>query len=83
MQCKTKIGIMRKKYINDLKIDPGESVLELCEEKNWVMVRVEGQLEERSTKVKDLSLGIENTHLVFGKCWWHVSRCFDENFFQR
>lgn len=34
MQCKTKIGIMRKKYISDLKIDPGESVSGLCEEKN-------------------------------------------------
>ena len=65
-----------------MKIDSGELVSELYEEKNWVMVRVKKeQLEERSTKVKDLSWDWK--YLLFGLCPGHISRCSDENFFQR
>lgn len=46
---------MRKNILRLSKIDSGESLSALREEKNWVMVRVKKeQLEERSTKVKDL-----------------------------
>lgn len=46
---------MRKNILRLSKIDSGESLSALREEKNWVTVRVKTeQLEERSTKVKDL-----------------------------
>ena len=46
---------MRKNILRLSKIDSGESLSALREEKNWVTVRVKTeQLEERSTKVEDL-----------------------------
>ena len=56
MECSTKQGSewWEKNILRLLKIDSGESVSGLCEEKNWVMVRVKKE-EGRSTKVKDLS----------------------------